>query len=101
MIKKMTSMPAAKLRLKDRGLLEKGKNADLVLFDYNNIRDKATFTDPHQYPDGIPYVIVNGEVVIKEGEHTGAMPGSCNKELVCFCLILKSAGFEESVYIEY
>jgi N-acyl-D-amino-acid deacylase len=75
MIRKMTSMPAEKLRLKDRGLLQKGKNADLVLFDYNTIKDKASFTEPHQYPEGIPYVIVNGQVVIDKGEHTGAMPG--------------------------
>lgn len=75
MIKKMTSMPADKLGIKDRGRLEKSKAADVVLFDYKKIRDKATYVEPHQYPEGIPYVIVNGEVVIKEGEHTGAFPG--------------------------
>lgn len=75
MIKKMTSLPADKLHLKDRGRIEKDKFADVVLFDYNTIKDKATFTDSHQYPDGIPYVIVNGEVVIDKGEHTGKMPG--------------------------
>ncbi len=75
MIKKMTSMPADKLGIKDRSRLEKGKAADVVLFDFKKIRDKATYVEPHQYPEGIPYVIVNGEVVIKEGEHTGAFPG--------------------------
>ncbi len=75
MIKKMTSMPADKVKLKDRGRLQKGKTADIVLFDYENIKDNAEYTDPHKYPDGIPYVIVNGEIVIKEGDHTGAMPG--------------------------
>jgi N-acyl-D-amino-acid deacylase len=75
MVRKMTSLPAEKIRLNDRGLIRKGKKADIVLFDYDKIEDKATFTEPHQYPDGIPYVIVNGEVVIKEGEHTGLMPG--------------------------
>ncbi len=75
MIRKMTSMPADKLGLKNIGRIEKGKNADLVIFDYNRIRDKATFIEPHQYPDGIPYVIVNGVIVIKENEHTGEMPG--------------------------
>jgi N-acyl-D-amino-acid deacylase len=75
MIKKMTSMPADKLGIKDRGRLEKGKHADVVLFDYANIKDKAVFTEPHQYPEGIPYVIVNGKIVIEKGEHTGAMPG--------------------------
>lgn len=75
MIKKMTSMPADKLNFKDRGRLETGKDADIVIFDYDKIQDKATFTEPHQYPEGIPYVIANGEIVINSGEHTGAMPG--------------------------
>lgn len=75
MVKKMTSMPADKLGLKDRGRLEKGKAADVVIFDYDKIQDKAAFTEPHQYPEGIPYVIVNGEIVINNGEHTGAMAG--------------------------
>ncbi len=79
MIKKMTSMPADKLSFKDKGRLEKGKSADIVIFDYNTIQDKATFIEPHQYPEGIPYVIVNGEVVVKDGEHTGAMPGKVIK----------------------
>ncbi len=75
MIKKMTKMPADKLGLKDRGIIQKGKAADVVIFDFEKIKDKATYTDPHQYPEGISYVIVNGEIVIKEGEHTGAFPG--------------------------
>jgi len=75
MIKKMTSMPADKIGFTDRGRLLEGKAADVVLFDYEKIRDKAEFTNPHQYPEGIPYVIVNGKVVINNGEHTGAMPG--------------------------
>lgn len=75
MIKKMTSMPADKLGFSDRGRLLKGKIADVVVFNFNNIQDKATFTEPHQYPEGIPYVIVNGEVVINNGMHTNAMPG--------------------------
>ena len=75
MIRKMTGLPAEKIRLKDRGLLKKGMKADLALFNYDTIKDKATFTEPHQYPEGIHYVIVNGELVIDKGEHTGAMPG--------------------------
>lgn len=75
MIKKMTSMPADKLGFRERGRLEEGKAADVVIFNYDTIQDKATFTEPHQYPDGIPYVIVNGEIVINNGSHTGAMPG--------------------------
>ncbi|MCL5031486.1 MAG: D-aminoacylase [Bacteroidetes bacterium] len=81
MIKKMTSMPADKINLSDRGRIEEGRAADVVLFDYDKIQDKATYTDPHQYPDGIPYVIVNGEVVIHQGEHTGAFPGKVIRNL--------------------
>lgn len=76
MIRKMTGMPAQKLKFQDRGLIQKGKKADITIFDFDTIKDKASFTAPHQYPEGIPYVIVNGEVVIDKGEHTGAMPGS-------------------------
>ena len=79
MIKKMSSMPAEKLRFKNKGRIKENNDADIVLFNYNTIKDKATFTDPHQYPEGIPYVIVNGEIVIEEGEHTGAMPGKVIK----------------------
>ena len=79
MVKKMTSMPADKLGFKEQGRIEEGKAADVVLFNYDTIQDRATFTEPHQYPDGIPYVIVNGRVVIDNGEHTGAMPGKVVK----------------------
>lgn len=75
MIKKMTSMPADKLGFNDRGRIAENNTADIVIFDYEKIQDKATFTEPHQYPDGIPYVIVNGEIVISNYDHTGAMPG--------------------------
>jgi N-acyl-D-amino-acid deacylase len=74
-VKKMTSVTAERFSLTDRGVVRQGTYADLVLFDANTVADRATFTDPHQYPDGIPYVIVNGEIVINEGEHTGALPG--------------------------
>lgn len=75
MIKKMTSMPADKLGFTERGRLLENKAADIVILDYDKIQDKATFTEPHQYPDGIPYVIVNGKLVINNGEHTGELPG--------------------------
>lgn len=75
MIKKMTLMPAQKIGIKDRGEIAVGKHADITIFDYNTIKDKATFIEPAQYPDGIPYVMVNGKVVIKNGKHTGALPG--------------------------
>jgi len=75
MIKKMTSLPARKFGFTKRGSLEKGYFADLVIFDEDRVIDKATWTDPHQYPVGIEYVLVNGKIVIKSGEHTGSLPG--------------------------
>ena len=74
-IRKMTSMPAQKLGLSERGLIREGFWADLVVFDPEVVADKATYKDPHQYPHGIEYVVVNGEIVIEKGEHTGNLPG--------------------------
>lgn len=74
-VKKMTSVTARRFGLTDRGVIREGACADLVLFDADTVTDKATFADPHQYPVGIPYVIVKGVVVIDEGQHTGALPG--------------------------
>ena len=74
-IHRMTGMPAARLGLRDRGLLADGLAADLVLFDPATVRTPATYDEPRQFPIGIPYVIVNGTVVIDNGEHTGATPG--------------------------
>lgn len=75
MIRKMTSMPAEKIGLKDRGTLAVGKAADVVLFDYNTIKDNATFLNPHQFPSGIPYVIVNGTFAVDNNAITGKLPG--------------------------
>jgi len=74
-VRKMTSLPAQRLGLQDRGLIKEGMYADIVVFNPRNVRDTATFTDPHQYPDGVEYVIVNGTIVMEKGEHTGALPG--------------------------
>jgi N-acyl-D-amino-acid deacylase len=74
-VKKMTSVTAERFGLTGRGVIREGAWADLVLFNAQTIADRATFTDPHQYPAGIPYVIVNGVVVIDHGQHTGALPG--------------------------
>lgn len=74
-VRKMTSFPARRMGLKDRGLIMEGMWADITIFDPNTIIDKATYEDPHQYPEGIEYVLVNGEIVIEKGEYTGAMPG--------------------------
>jgi N-acyl-D-aspartate/D-glutamate deacylase len=74
-VRKMTSMPADPVGLTDRGRLAVGKRADLVLFDAATVKDEATFDTPHRFPVGMPYVIVNGTVVVDRGQHTGARPG--------------------------
>ncbi len=74
-IRKMTSLSAQIMGLTDRGLLRPGMAADIAIFDPNTVSDKATFENPMQYPVGIPYVIVNGVVVINQGQHTGSKPG--------------------------
>jgi N-acyl-D-aspartate/D-glutamate deacylase len=74
-IRKMTSMPAARIGCRNRGILSEGKYADIVIFDLEHIQDKATFMNPHQYPEGIEYVLVNGEIVVDHGVITGKLPG--------------------------
>ena len=83
-IRKMTSFPAQKVGLKDRGLIREGMWADIVVFDINRIKDRATnrypytfplSNYPHKYPEGIDYVLVNGQVVIEKGEHKRVLPG--------------------------
>ena len=74
-VRKMTSAPAARLGLTDRGRIADGCRADLVIFDPERVRALATYDEPRQFPVGIPYVLVNGELVVDGGEHTGALPG--------------------------
>jgi N-acyl-D-amino-acid deacylase len=74
-IRKMTSLPTDKFRIKDRGRIQSNHYADIVVFNPNTILDKASFMDPHQYPEGIDYVIVNGRIVIERNRHTGMLPG--------------------------
>ena len=74
-IRKMTALPADRLRLADRGRIAEGMAADLVLFDPATVIDRATFERPAQYPDGIPYVLVNGVLAIDAGRPTGARAG--------------------------
>ena len=74
-IRKMTSFPAQRLGLQDRGVLRDGMNADITVFDAGSVRTPATRTEPKQFPIGIEYVIVNGTVVVDGGAHTGALPG--------------------------
>jgi N-acyl-D-amino-acid deacylase len=74
-IHKMTGMPAARVRLTDRGTIRPGAFADIVVFDERAIRDRATFERPHQYPEGIRHVIVNGEFELRDGERTSQLAG--------------------------
>lgn len=75
-VRKMTSLPAQRAGLMDRGLVRPGLKADLVVFHPGEIEDRATFDDPHQYPVGVEYVIINGDLVLDQGTMTGARPGA-------------------------
>lgn len=70
-IRSMTSLPAEKFKLKDRGRIEKGYYADIAVIDFDQIRDRATYLDPHQYADGVQYLLVNGVLAIEGGKVTG------------------------------
>ncbi|RJP18676.1 MAG: D-aminoacylase [Candidatus Abyssobacteria bacterium SURF_5] len=74
-IRKMTSLPAARWGISDRGVIGRGKKADLVVFDAGTIEDRATYENPNQYPVGIRAVVVNGKIVVENDEHTGELPG--------------------------
>jgi N-acyl-D-aspartate/D-glutamate deacylase len=74
-IRMMTSWPATRMRLDDRGVIRSGLWADVVIFDLDRIDDRATYDEPVLYPEGIDYVLVNGQIVIEDGRHTGARPG--------------------------
>ncbi len=84
-VRKMTSMNAEKISIKDRGLLKEGYWADIAIFDANTVADRATYEKPHQYPVGIPYVLVNGEVVLDQERHTEKKPGK----------VLRGPGFQK------
>ena len=75
-VMKMTSMPAKKIGLSKRGVIAKGYYADIVVFNPETVTDNATFKDPHQFPTGIEYVIVNGKITVKNGKHTSARAGT-------------------------
>jgi N-acyl-D-amino-acid deacylase len=74
-IRRLTSLPAENLKLRGRGKLEAGMFAEVVVFDPATVTDHATFEEPHQLAEGMVHVFVNGEQVLKDGEHTGALPG--------------------------
>src|SRR6185436_20258799 len=74
-VRRMTSFPAARMGLHDRGILRPGMKADVAIFDPARVRDRATFEAPHQYADGFSFVIVNGQVVFEGSDMTAARPG--------------------------
>jgi N-acyl-D-amino-acid deacylase len=74
-IYKLTTLPATNMKIDKRGALKEGYYADVVVFDPAKIQDHATFDNPHQLSTGMSHVFVNGKQVLKDGEHTGAMPG--------------------------
>jgi N-acyl-D-amino-acid deacylase len=90
-VRRMTSLPAQKFTLKDRGLLKEGMAADIVIFDEKEVADISTFDKPHAYSKGFKYVLVNGEVVVEDGKHTGVRSGT----------ILKGPGFDKIHRINY
>jgi N-acyl-D-amino-acid deacylase len=79
-VRKMTSFPAQKFGLWQKGLVREGMDADLVIFDADMIAERSTFQDPHQYPAGLPYVILNGQVVVDQERYTGKMAGQVVKK---------------------
>lgn len=74
-VRHMTGMPAQRLGLKDRGFIREGLRADITLFDPNTVADDATYLEPRQFPTGIPYVLVNGQIVLDNGRHTDVRAG--------------------------
>src|SRR4029450_3497425 len=74
-VHRMPGLPARRLGLEDRGVIKVGAKADLVVFDSAQVVDQATYEDPHRYPLGIEHVLVNGRFVVKDGEHSGSLPG--------------------------
>jgi len=75
-IRRMTSLPAQKFQLKDRGLLKEGYAADIVIFNENEVRDNATFENPNQFSSGFMFVLVNGQLVVENGKHNGVRSGA-------------------------
>jgi N-acyl-D-amino-acid deacylase len=74
-VRRLTRLPAESLAIRERGRLERGYYADIVVFDPATIQDHATFAAPHAYSTGVRDVLVNGVAVLRNGEHTGALPG--------------------------
>jgi N-acyl-D-amino-acid deacylase len=75
-IRRMTSLPAQKFQLKNRGLLKEGYAADIVIFDADKVKDMSVYKNPHKYSVGFYYVMVNGKITFENGVHTGERNGS-------------------------
>jgi N-acyl-D-amino-acid deacylase len=75
-IRRMTSLPAQKFHLSDRGLLRDGFAADIVVFDAATVKDLSTYDQPHQYSTGFDYVLVNGVITVDAGKHNGSRAGT-------------------------
>ena len=74
-VRRMTSLPAGKFQLRDRGILQEGMAADIVIFNETTVGDAATYTDPHLYSNGVEWVIVNGIPTLEKGTHNGTRAG--------------------------
>ena len=74
-VRRMTSLPAGNLGLRDRGLLEPGRFADIVVLDPDTVADRATYEEPHRYATGVRHVVVNGDPALVDGVPTGRLPG--------------------------
>ncbi|MEQ8714957.1 MAG: amidohydrolase family protein [Cyclobacteriaceae bacterium] len=83
-VRSSTSLPAQFMGFKDRGMIKEGYTADIVIFDLEDIEDKATFVNPHQYPDGIEQVLIGGEYMVKDGKLTENLPGRVLKNTESF-----------------
>jgi N-acyl-D-amino-acid deacylase len=78
-IRRMTSLPAQKFQLRDRGLIREGMAADIVVFNEATVSDRSTFSQPHAYSAGFEYILVNGVITMDRGKHTGARNGQVLK----------------------
>ncbi|PYR00929.1 MAG: N-acyl-D-amino-acid deacylase, partial [Acidobacteria bacterium] len=74
-VHKMSAFPAQRIGLNDRGVLREGLKADIAVFDPGTVRDLATFEQPHQYAEGVAFVVVNGQIALEDGKMTAARPG--------------------------
>jgi len=74
-VRRMCALPARQYRLKQRGMIREDYWADIVVLDLESLEDRACYGNPHHYPAGVDYVVVNGKTVIRQGEHTDALPG--------------------------